>query len=276
MGLRKRGTQNMAKPELIAIDLDGTLLVNHYHISEENIAAIRQAVSQGILIYLVSGRAIAGMLPAADAMNLTNPLVSLNGSFIFDHIGEQTVFSHPIPRGLANNAIKIFKRKGIYLGYHANLNWYVDKDCQEMRAEGKSMGREPIFVKSLLNAHIPPPHKLIAIDFENEDILQETYLELKQQFPQLNAHFSETFALEIFDSQVSKGSALKFILDQHQLSAENLMVIGDNYNDISMMQLAGRSIAMGNAPQNVKAHADWIVSSNDENGVAEAITRILN
>jgi Cof subfamily protein (haloacid dehalogenase superfamily) len=276
LGARKCGVKDMVQSKLIAIDLDGTLLVNHRHISEENIATIREATSRGILIYLVSGRAISGMQPAAKALNLNTPLISLNGAYIFDLGTNETLFSRPIPREYANRAIDLFIQKGIYVGYHANLDWFVDRDCKEMRAEGKSMDRHPQFVESLQDAAIPAPHKLIAIDFDNEEILQEAYQELGKELPQLNAHFSETFALEIFDYQVSKATALQFILKKNQLSVENLMVIGDNHNDISMMQLAGLSVAMGNAPAVVKSHADWVVPTNENNGVAVAIKRLLN
>jgi len=266
----------MVQPELIAIDLDGTLLVDHYHISEENIAAIRKAAAHGIAVYLVAGRAIRGMQLAAEVLGLTTPLISLNGAFIFDASKNEILHSHPIPRKLANRAIALFEQKEIYIGYHSALKWFVDTDCAEMRAEGKSMNREPEFVENLTSASIPAPHKLIAIDFEHEDLLQVAHQELCREFPDLNAHFSETFALEIFDSQVSKGKALQFIAESKNIPAEKIMVIGDNYNDISMMELAGLSVAMGNAPADVKSRSDWTAPSNTENGVAFAIERLFD
>jgi Cof subfamily protein (haloacid dehalogenase superfamily) len=265
----------MVQPELIAIDLDGTLLVDHHHISEENIAAIRKAASHGIAIYLVSGRAIRGMQMAAEVLGLTTPLISLNGAFIFDAFNNKIVYSQPIPRKLANRAIALFEHKGIYIGYHTALKWFVDKDCAEMRAEGKSMDREPEFVNTLMSANIPAPHKLIAIDFEHEDLLQIAHQELYRDVPDLNAHFSETFALEIFNSLVSKGKALQYIAESKHIPAEKIMVIGDNYNDISMMEIAGLSVAMGNAPSDVKSRADWIAPENTKNGVAFAIERLF-
>ena len=266
----------MVKPELIAIDLDGTLLVDHHFISEENIAAVHRATSQGIAVYLFSGRAIRGMQPAAKALNLTTPLIALNGAFIYDAVNDNIIYSHPIPRKLANRVIALFAQKGIYVGYHTGLNWFVDKDCTEMRAEGKSMGREPEFVEDLPSAAIPSPHKLIAIDFEHEYLLQDAHKDLLCDFPELNAHFSETFALEICDRQVSKGTALQYIAELNRIPMEKIMVIGDNYNDISMMELAGFSVAMGNAPTDVKSQADWIAPSNKESGVAAAIQRLFN
>lgn len=276
MGIRKCGAKDMVRPELIAIDLDGTLLVDHHHISDENILAVHKAIAQGISVYLVSGRAVRGMQPAATALGLTTPIISLNGAFIFDLITNEIIYSHTIPQKLAKRAIKFFDQKGIYIGYHAGLSWFVDKDCKEMRAEGKSMDREPEFVDNLSTAAIPAPHKLIAIDFEHEDQLQNAYQYLQNEFPELNAHFSETFALEIFDRHVSKGAAIQYIAESIHLPVEKIMVIGDNYNDLSMMKVAGLSVAMGNAPAEVKSQADWIVASNEENGVAIAIERLLN
>jgi len=266
----------MVQPELIAIDLDGTLLINHRHISDENIAAVRKAIGQGINVCLVSGRAIRGMLPAAEKLKLTSPLIALNGAYIFDEVNNEVLFSHPIPRELANRVIELFKQRDVYIGYHTGMDWFVDKECKEMRAEGKSMDRQPQFVGNLKAGNIPAPHKLIAIDFDHEDRLQSAYEDLSRELPELNVHFSETFALEIFDHQVSKATALQFILKINRLPVEKLMVIGDNFNDISMMQLAGLSVAMGNAPENVKQYADWIAPSNEENGVAVSIQRLFN
>lgn len=265
----------MVQPELIAIDLDGTLLVDHHFISAENIAAIHRAVTHGIAVYLVSGRAVRGMQTAATTLGLNTPLISLNGSFIYDVINQNIVYSHPITREIAQRAIRVFQNRNIYIGYHTGLHWYVDKDCIEMRAEGKSMDAQPEFVENLSTAIIPPPHKLIAMDFTHEHLLHAAHQDLERELPDLNAHFSETFALEIFDRQVSKGAAIQHIANSIRLPVEKIMVIGDNYNDISMMELAGLSIAMGNAPENVKSKADWIVPSNKENGVAFAIDRVL-
>ena len=216
------------------------------------------------------------MLSATKALELTTPLIALNGAFIYDAHNDNILYSRPIPRKLANRAIELFGQKGIYIGYHTGLNWFVDKDCAEMWAESKSMGREPKFVEDLLSAAIPSPHKLIAIDFEHEYLLQDAHKNLRRDFPELNAHFSETFALEICDRQVSKGAALQYIAQSKRIPMEKIMVIGDNYNDISMMELAGFSVVMGNAPAEVKSQADWIAPPNTESGVAAAIQLLFN
>ncbi|MCD4671071.1 MAG: Cof-type HAD-IIB family hydrolase [Anaerolineaceae bacterium] len=265
----------MAQIKLIAIDLDGTLLADHYHISKKNIAAVRKATDNGVPVYLISGRATFGMEFAAEALGLTTPLIAYNGAFIFDPTNQEVVYSRSLQREMAKRAIEIFRQKDIYVGYYAGMNWYADKLCKEMRAEGKALNRNPEVVDNLVDAELPGPHKLIAIEFNDENKLQDAYKELRRTLLDLNAHFSETFALEIFDQQVSKAAALQYILNLQGLTVDNLLVIGDNFNDISMMQLAGVSVAVENAPEEVKTHADWIVPSNKDHGVAIAIERLF-
>ncbi len=87
--------------------------------------------------------------------------------------------------------------------------------------------------------------------------------------------FQKHLPLRSLIAWFQKGKALQYIAESKHIRAEKIMVIGDNYNDISMMEIAGLSVAMGNAPSDVKSRADWIAPENTKNGVAFAIERLF-
>lgn len=265
----------MEQPKIIAIDMDGTLLTEHMTVSPENVAALQKAVAHGIQIYLTSGRAPFGMEFAAKAAGLITPLISYNGAFVYDPLQAQTHYSQPMSKEAALRALEVIHRADMYVGYYVGLGWYAERDSKEMRAEARALHQNPTLVPSLDQDHLPAPHKMIVIDFDDRQRLDDVYEALKAGLPDQNVHYSASFAIEIFDQKVSKGEALRQILRQQGLSHKDLMAIGDNYNDLSMMEVAGLSVAMGNAPQEVQDQADWVVANNDQHGVAEAIEKLL-
>lgn len=260
---------------LIAIDVDGTLLTPNNRVTEASIVAAQQACDQGLAIVLISGRPPFGVLPAARQLGLDGVLVAYNGAHIIDVANDEVLLNRTLSAGDACRAVEIIRRHGLYTGYYAGMNWLVEKVCDEMRLEQNALGRAPEVVSDLITAAPSRPNKLIVIEMEDGERLERGYRALRAALPGLNIHYSSPDSFEIVDGNASKADALAFLARRMGIEPEMVMAIGDSHNDVSMLSFAGLAVAMGNAPPGVKEAADWVVASNTEDGVAEAIQRLL-
>jgi Cof subfamily protein (haloacid dehalogenase superfamily) len=260
---------------LIAIDLDGTLLSSSHELSEENIRAVGQARARGLDIVLASARPLFGMQIFLEKLGLDGPVITYNGAFVLDIKSGRVQIDRPIARLDTLSVIQIVRDLGLYVGYYSGIDWYVDKECDEMYWEFSAQKRPPI-ITDLTQDSVPPAHKLIVADLSNPERLSHGYDIISNALPDLNVHFSGRHSFEVTHYAASKGNALAHLAREIGIAPDRIVAIGDNFNDMDMFTLAGTSVAMGNAPAEVKAVADWIVASNDEHGVAQAIRRVLD
>jgi Cof subfamily protein (haloacid dehalogenase superfamily) len=261
--------------KLIAIDLDGTLMDSEKKISEANIEAAQRARQQGIYVVLVSARPPFGMSPAAERLGLDGVLIAYNGAYALKLSTRQVLIDRPMARADAHAVVHIFRRHDLYAGYYAADEWYVEKVCAEMEWEAQSLKRQPEIVPDLTVKGLPAPHKMILIDLQRSGRLHDCLNEIRKSLPHVNAHFSSEYGLEISDEHATKAGALAVIVDRMGLESGQVAAIGDGENDLSMLQYAGIGVAMGNAPSQVQVEADWVVTTNDHDGVAQAIDTIL-
>jgi Cof subfamily protein (haloacid dehalogenase superfamily) len=262
--------------DLLAIDLDGTLLAADKSLSAANIEAVQRARDQGIRILLVSARPPFGITPYAQQLGSTEILIAYNGAYVTDMEGEQVLLDRPLPRPFAQWLVEIIRRYELYTGYYAAMEWFVEKVCSEMHWEAQSLNRQPEVVEDLTVETLPRPHKLIVIELEQPEKLAGCFAEIRQALPHVNAHFSSHRSLEISDEHASKGTALAHLAGSMDLAREAIAAIGDGENDLSMLQFAGTSVAVANAQPAVLEAVDFVVASHEESGVAEAIERLLD
>jgi Cof subfamily protein (haloacid dehalogenase superfamily) len=264
------------KTKLLAIDLDGTLLAPDKSLSAANIEAVRQAGESGVRVVLVSARPPFGILPIAERLELDGAVIAYNGAFGLRGPGDQVFLNQPLSRRDARRLVPIIRRHDLYTGYYAAMEWFVEKVCREMEFEAASLERRPEVVEDLTDPSLPRPHKLIVIELDEPQALTPCYSEIRATLPHLNAHFSDEYALEISDQRATKGAALALLTNDMGLEPGQVAAIGDGENDLSMLQFAGVGVAVANAPPSVLEAADFVVASNQDSGVAEAIHRLLN
>lgn len=260
---------------LIAIDLDGTLLNSSNMVSEANIQAVRRARERGLEVVLISARSPMGMSGALDSLGLAGPVVAYNGACIVDTRTQTVLLDRPMTIEDSRAAVHIVREHGLYTGYYAGMRWLVEKECDEMRLEQRSMKQRPDVV-DLTGNDVPPANKLIVISIRNRAHLEACYEQMRARLPHLNIHFSGPVSFEVCHTAATKGAALAFLAERAGLLPQAIMAIGDNYNDVDMLSFAGLGVAVGNAPADVQAVADWVVDPHDQNGVAQAITRLLD
>ena len=259
----------------IAMDLDDTLLSDDLSISHTNELAIKEALQRGVKIILASGRMIVSMRPYAQKLKLDLPLISYNGAIISAALSGEIIYSQPIPKELTVQVISIFRQRGVHLNLYQDDKLYIDEVNTWSKKYEVSAGVPAYPVGDLVEFLKDPPPKLLGIG--EIEVINQLQSDLQQQFgTQLIFTKSKPTYLEILAAGVSKGRALQFLAEKWGFDRKEVMAIGDAPNDLSMISWAGIGVAIGNANSSVKEQADWVVSDNNHNGVAEAIHRALS
>lgn len=264
--------------KLICTDIDGTLLDPNHLISPENKRAIAKAYQKGITIALVSGRKAASLAVLQEQLGIQGPLGCYSGALVIDQ--GKTLASHPIPWDAIQKVIAFIDGKGFETFIYTDKRWYIHKESPWMALEtsvSKTEGKVVPF--HTLADHCQEqnelPYKLLCM---SENLAKTIAMEksLQHHFSSLfNIYRSGPHYLEISAKDVDKGHALEAICEAYGYDISQSMAIGDYYNDVGMLKLAGYSVAMGNAPDDIKALAHTVTASNSENGLAKALEAIL-
>lgn len=262
---------------LFVTDADGSLFNSNSEISDKNKEAIKEVISRGVIFTIATGRMFSSILPYAYAININAPVISYNGALIKDIYTKKVYYYNPIQTEDAIFAIRSLKESG----YHINLyiddelyveeitdrvEWYLSFNNVTVNAVGD--------LEEFLKRTGSVTAKIYALNDMKNPISIDTkvYDEISKK---LTISTSGGGHLEINAKGVSKGNALKTLANMYSIKREQVVAIGDNLNDLSMIEYAGLGIAMGNAPDIVKIKADYTTLSNDEDGVAHVIDKFF-
>ncbi len=259
-------------------DMDGTLLRKDHTISDKTKTVIQNLISQGILIVPISARPLHGMLHITEKVfPEQTPVISLNGSYIY-HNGEIIYeISMPLPATLAID--ELVKDYPVSPMYYSRMDWFSHIHTDAIKKEQK-ITPVPITIQpfhqtiAAWKEQLTGPNKILIAGDEKTILAVEKKL-LGQFDGTLNIYKSQPKYLEAMHPDASKASAINFFLDKYGLKKEEIVAIGDNYNDQSMLELAGLGVAMGNAPDEIKAMAGYVTDTNNNDGVAKALEHIF-
>ncbi|MGH0054018.1 MAG: Cof-type HAD-IIB family hydrolase [Sphaerochaetaceae bacterium] len=268
----------MFECKLICTDIDGTLLDTNHQISARTKEAIHKARHKGIIVALVSGRISSSLTLIQQELEITGPLGCFNGSLVLNEDGNE-LEAHPIRKEQCNSVLAYLSQTELEYFVFTNESWYMneknawyDIEVQASRTEGRIMKLD--LLCDFLNEG-ERPFKLLAMHHDPAYMkLQETCI--RERFgTSLNVFSSSPRYIEIFARGVDKGHAVRSLCESYGVNPGTVMAVGDYYNDIGMFRAAGYAVAMGNAPDAVKAQAQAHTSSNDKDGLALAIEAIL-
>lgn len=260
-------------------DMDGTLLTEQHTVSHITHKKINELISKGILVIPISARPLHGMLHITEnVFPLDIPVVSLNGSYIW-HKGDiiyQVDVSLPEAEAVNNLAAK----HPVSAMYYSQMQWYAIDNTDAVKKEQK-ITPVPVTVQPfdrtvhIWNENKTGPNKILIAG--DPSLILQVEQELLQQFGNtLNIYKSQPKYVEVMNQAASKTSAMQFIMEMYGLKKEEVIAIGDNYNDKGMIEFAGLGIAMGNAPDEIKAVADMVTDTNRQDGVARALEKIFS
>lgn len=258
----------------IALDLDGTLTNHDKVVTPKTRAALLKAESEGAVIILASGRPTYGITPIAECLELDKRggyILSYNGGNIVDAKTGEKLFSQFLPDEVTPILYRYArKHQHALLGYAGNEIITEMPDDPYVKEESRINKMNIRRVDNLLEALEPHPTKLLMTGAPEDMVKAEEALK-KELGEQMDIFRSAPFFLELVPKGIDKAQSLLRLLEKIGLSTDVLMAFGDGYNDLSMLKLAGMGVAMENAAPEVKAEADYVTLSNEEDGVAAAL-----
>jgi Cof subfamily protein (haloacid dehalogenase superfamily) len=262
--------------KLIAIDLDGTLLNSQHQMTERTEKALKAAIAQDIKVVLATGKTRYSGNKIIESLGLTTPGIYLQGLSVHYHdnsIRHQLALNPDVARRVITFAedrgFDVVAYSGSRILIRAahpaadELNTRYHEPAPEVVGPLQNL-LDNTQINKLLIIKKDDPRKITAIRWQLSMQLNAKEVKLTQALPDM---------LEVLPPGASKGSALKTLLKEMDVKPEEVLAIGDAENDIEMIQLAGIGVAVGNAHEKLKAVADYVVASNDEDGVAEAVER---
>jgi Cof subfamily protein (haloacid dehalogenase superfamily) len=269
--------------KLIFIDIDGTLLTSDHKISEGTLSAIKRVnqINQ-IPVILTTARPPQAVEKIYSRLNLNSPVVCFNGALVLNKMSKkdfiilQSIVINTKLLAAINNIAADYK---ISVSYYKMEEWLSNSKVHWIKQEEQITGIKATIVDTCLQiqkwtAKNSGPHKILIMGEPDQIDKIEPVLK-KITFNQFNIYKSKPTYLEIMSGPASKISAITFLLNKYGLTNKDFLAIGDNYNDIEMLRFAGMGVAMANAPDQVKAHAQFITLNNDSDGVKFALDTFI-
>ncbi|WP_353856665.1 Cof-type HAD-IIB family hydrolase [Bacillus sp. Bos-x628] len=285
--------------QLIATDLDGTLLNSEHKVSPENEQALKEAVASGIEVVVSTGRAYFDVKSIFDQLGMNTWVISANGAVIHDPSG-QVYYSASLQEEKAKQILSWLEERDYYYEVFTNEAIFTPNHGRELlaiemdRLKSENPKTDMTVLKQAAEvqysqsgfAYIDTYEELFR---EGQELLFYNILgfsflqdrlkagwETFRQDPNVTLVSSADYNFEIGSKDASKGQALTRLADRLGIPLSNTAAIGDSLNDRSMLQVAGVGVAMGNARKDIKEMADQMTLTNDENGVAHMIRQLLN
>lgn len=269
-----QGTAKHFPFRAIALDLDGTLTNHDKVVTPRTRQALLKAQELGTVIILASGRPTYGIVPVAECLELEKRggyILSYNGGNIVNAKTGEKLFSQFLPDAVIPILYKYAKEKShALLGYAGNEIITEMPDDPYVKEESRINKMNIRKVDNLLDALEPHPTKLLMTGDPTDMIkAEEKLVEILGE--KMDIFRSAPFFLELVPKGIDKAQSLLRLLSKINLTPADLIAFGDGYNDLSMLKLAGVGVAMANAAPEVRADADYVTLSNEEDGVAAAL-----
>lgn len=261
--------------KLVVTDIDGTIAKYDSTFTPEMVNEIKKLNKKGIKIVLASGRMHPGVFPVAEILGLDTPVVSYQGAMVREFKNSDKILWHKsISHDLVLEVIEFLKQFDVHINLYSDDILYTQDDNY---MEDYTKGRFVTYtkVKSFNSIKLGLISKLLVIEYDKEKIAKVKKALEKKFNSKLTFVLSTPYYLEITANGATKGEAVKFLADYYNYNLSEILCCGDQDNDISMIQIAGVGIAMGNASEGLKKVADYICGTVDENGLIEAFERFI-
>lgn len=263
-----------AHVRLIALDLDGTLLDEEKKIPDQAVEMIQKARDKGVIVTLASARPLCSMVPYAQQLQLDVPLISLSGAYVTDQREERTLLRKTMDLARFREMVSILEEKNYYVKVYSENRLFVQEAVKETVDYSRIFGVPYTAVgsKGLRTLERAPLRMAV---FDDPLRIRNAWRILNMWSDSIAVIRDTDLGLEIVESTVSKGAALKIICSDLDIPLSNVMAIGNEGSDISMIREAGVGIAMGNACEELKQCADDVTKTNEECGVGYAIQKFI-
>lgn len=264
---------------VIALDLDGTLTNHNKEVTPLTRQALLQVESQGTMLVLASGRPTYGIMPVAECLEMPQKggyILSYNGGKIVDISTGKELYSSHLPHD-AVSLIHQYARTHRYalLGYVGSEIVTELPDDPYVIEESRINKMKIRSVTNLLEAIESQPTKLLLTGEPEAMVHAEADLS-KMLEGTMDVYRSALFFVELVPLGIDKAKSLERLLAHLRMNRTDLLAFGDGYNDLSMLRYAGCGVAMANAAPEVRAEADYVTLSNEEDGIAHFLYKKMS
>jgi len=259
--------------ELVAVDLDGTLLNDDLQITPRTKAAIQATVEQGVVVAIATGRMHSSAEGFAAGLGIEAPIISYNGAMIREVGAEEPMFHLTVPPDLATEVVGRAVAERVTVEYFCDDTFYVSHVDHWARWYWQRTGCTPVPVGDLrwLACRRPTKVLLVGKPEQNEERLPRLQRDYEGK---LYITLSLPEYIELLHPEVSKANALRWLADHMRIPMKNTMALGDQLNDLEMIEAAGVGVMMTSAQDSLRARADFVPTSEEE-GVAESLERFV-
>lgn len=261
---------------LIVSDFDGTLVKKDGTISEENRCAIDEYIACGGKFAISTGRMTSGILHRARELGLKGLISCCQGAIIVDIESGKTIMEGRLPLKSTIAACKKMEEMDLHIQVYDSWEYYSNKDDEALKSYERGVGKKAVLVLDKpLSQFVAETslrsYKVLAMvkHEENEKVLAALTAE---NFEGCTTTRSSRSLVEVINQNFSKGTAVQFIAKHYGIPLEKTVAVGDQQNDIPMIEVAGLGIAVQNADEGLKAVADYVTEATfNENAIAEII-----
>lgn len=259
--------------KMIATDIDGTIFEWGKGFSPAVKACMKKLKDSGVKVVLVTGRMHSSAIHAADELNLGTPVISYQGALIKD-CDNSTLFQKTLSADCAKSLIKWARENDIHINLYLNDKLYVENDNEIIKfyTDGKHIDYT---VCNFDDLEIKDVNKILAIDLKDAEKVTGWVNELKKSYPDLYIVKSTPYFCEICSGEAKKSLGVQYLCDMWGLKPEEVLTIGDQNNDIDLVQAGGIGVAMGNGTPELKECADFITDTVENDGFVKAVEKFV-
>lgn len=267
------------KYKLLVLDVDGTLLNDEREISKRTLAALLKVQQMGVRIVLASGRPTYGLMPLAKTLELGNYggfVLSYNGCQIIKAQNGEILFERRINPEMLPYLEKKARKNGFAIFTYHNDTLITDSPDNEYIKNEALLNNLKIIKEDEFSTAIDfAPCKCMLVSDKEEALIELEQHWEKRLAGTLDAFRSEPYFLEVVPCGVNKANTLGALLEHLGVTREEVIAVGDGVCDVTTLQLAGMGVAMGHSQDSVKVCADYVTASNEEDGVALAVEKLI-
>lgn len=259
--------------KLVVTDIDGTIYTPEKGITNEVKHCIQNLTQKGVHVAIATGRTYGSAKWIADNVGIECPLICYQGGLVKTYEGNIIDVKY-LNEKIAREIIEDFRKRNIHLNVYIEDKLYVEEDDDYIKDYIGDKGIDYYKVDSFDELDFSKLNKMLAINYDSK-FIDELIDELQKKYPQIYVVKSFAYFCEIANKEATKGNAIKILADLYGITTDEVLAIGDNNNDIEMVETAGVGVAMGNGTEEIKKRADFVTDNVEHNGFVKAIDKFV-
>ena len=262
--------------KMLVVDMDDTLLTDNHEISNENKEMLLKAQEMGVYVVLASGRPTTAMIEFAKELqcDVNNSfMISFNGSVITDLKEDKILFEHSLTKEQIHSLYDFSQQNNTHIITYIDGQIISERNSEYIDIEKNITGLKLNIVSSFKDTVTTSAVKCILL--EEPIYLKSVETVLKAAMPDLSICMSKPFFLEAAPNGIDKGASIKILAEKLNIHQSEIIAVGNAGNDLTMVQYAGLGVWVDNVDAELRHHADVIVASNNNHGVAEVVRRFI-